>query len=69
MPLRVPSSSGSASTAGACRTSASGSKDSSSSAVGSMNIVFANSAWYGRSVITRTEMRWAGSAPANASTT
>ena len=69
VPVRVPSSSGSASTAGACRTSASGSKSSSSSAVGSMNIVFANSAWYGCEVITRTEMRCASSAPAKASTT
>ncbi len=36
---------------------------------GSMNIVFANSAWYGLAVITRTAIRWAGSAPAKASTT
>ena len=37
--------------------------------VGSMNIVFANSAWYGCEVITRTAMRCASSAPAKASTT
>ncbi len=69
MPLRVPSVAGSASRSGACRTSACGSKEASSSSVGSMNIVFAKSAWYGRSVITRTAIWWAGSAPAKASTT
>ena len=66
---RVPSSSGSAETEGACRTSASGSISSSSSSVGSMNSVFAKSACQGLSLITRTAMRCAGSAPANASTT
>ena len=35
----------------------SGSKPSSSASVGSMNIVFANSAWYGCAVMTRTESR------------
>ena len=69
MPERVPSASGSASTAGACRTTTSGTSECSSSTVGVMNIVFAKSAWYGLPVITRTPMRWAVSAPAKASTT
>ena len=69
MPVRVPSASGSASTAGACSTSTSGANDRSSAAAGVMNIVFANSAWYGLPVTTRTPMRWAWSAPAKASTT
>ena len=67
--LRVPSSSGSAVTAGACSTSASGSWSASSSSVGSMKSVFANSACQALSVMTRTASRCSGSAPANASTT
>ena len=44
VPVRVPSSSGVASTWGACRTSASTEKRWSSRGVGTMNIVFAKSA-------------------------
>ena len=67
VPVRVPSSAGTASSAGACSTSACGVKPVSSSGFGSMNIVFAKSAWYGCVVTTRTAIRCAGSAPANAS--
>ena len=67
--VRVPSSSGTADTDGAWRTSACGSMSSSSSSVGSMKRVFAKSACHALSEITRTAMRCAGSAPANASTT
>ncbi len=45
MPLRVPSSSGSASTCGACSTSVSGLNEGISSGRGTMNIVFAKRAW------------------------
>ena len=50
-PMRVPSSSGSAETDGAWRTSACGSISSSSSSVGSMKSVFAKSACQGLSVM------------------
>jgi hypothetical protein len=69
VPVRVPSTTGSASTSGACSTRACDAKCASSWSVGSMNIVRANSAWYGCVVTTRTAMRCSGSAPANASTT
>ena len=68
-PLRVPSASGSASRSGVCSTSASGANPSARSPARSMNIVFANSAWYGCAVTTRTADRCSGSAPAQASTT
>ncbi len=67
--LRVPSSAGSAVTAGACRISASGLCVASSTSVGSMKSVFAKSACHALSVTTRTAMRCFGSAPAKASTT
>ena len=69
MPLRVPSLSGSASTAGAWRTSAWGTWLAASPSVGSMKSVFAKSACQGLSVTTRTAIRCAGSAPAKASMT
>ncbi len=69
VPLRVPSSAGSASSAGAWNTTASGSKRSSSASPGVRNIVRAKRAWYATGVTTRSGIRDAGSAPANASTT
>ena len=67
--LRVPSSSGSASTSGAWKTTASGSKSASSDSSGSMKSVLAKSACHGDPVITRTRSRCAGSEPAYALTT
>ena len=64
VPERVPSSAGSASSAGACSTTHSGVKASSSASSGAMNIVPANSAWNGLGVTIRTAIRYAGSAPA-----
>ena len=60
--MRVPSSSGTAETDGACRTSASGSISSSSSSVGSMKSVFAKSACQGlsRDDADGEAMRWIG---------
>ena len=67
--VRVPSCAGSASTSGSWSTSTSGSKPARSASAGSMNIVFAKSAWYGCVVRTRTASRCFGSAPQKASIT
>ena len=45
VPVRVPSSAGSASSSGVCNTNASGTKPPNSASARSMNIVFAKSAW------------------------